>query len=104
MPFIVTLDDGEFSTDDLTLEEAETLETALGKTWFELNPMRSAADCRAVSAVFLARNRSDDEAVKLAAAITVGRAKKMVRWENEDRPDMYEDGLPKAEGEPGTDG
>jgi len=104
VPFIVTFDEQEFSTDDLTLEEAEAIETALGITWFEMNPARSAAQCRVVTAVFLARTADETEAAKRAAAVTVGQARKMVRWEKDDLPDTYEDGLPKAEGGPGTGG
>jgi hypothetical protein len=98
VPFILTLDDGEFSTDNLTLEEAEAIEKALEITWSEMNPSRSAAQCRVVSAVFLARSHDETEAAKMAAAITVGQARKMVRWEQDDLPDLYEDGIPKAAG------
>lgn len=98
MPFILTLDDGEFSTDNLTLEEAEAIEKALEITWFEMNPARSATQCRAIIAVFLARSHEETEAVKLAASITVGQARKMVRWEKDDLPDVYEDGVPKVAG------
>ena len=104
MPFIVTVDGQEFSTDDLTLDEADTIEQALGITWFEMNPGRSARQCRVITAVFLARTFDETEATKRAAAITVGEARKMVRWEKEDLPDTYEDGLPKAEGAPETPG
>lgn len=104
MPFVISFDGREFSTDDLTLDEAETIEQALGITWFEMNPSRSAGQCRAIMAVFLARTSDETEAAKRAAQITVGQARKMVRWEKEDLPHTYEDGLPKVEGEPETPG
>jgi len=104
VPFIITYNDEEFSTDNLSIEEAEAIETALGITWFEMNPARSAGQFKVVTAVFLARTRDETEAAKTAAAITVGEARKAVRWEKDDMPDAYEEGLPKAEGVPGTPG
>jgi hypothetical protein len=98
VPFELTIDGQVFRTDELTLAEAETLEVECGRTWLELNPVRSAKEFRATARLFLARTRTPEEASTAVAGLTIGEAMKAVKWVADDLPDMFEDGLPKAGG------
>lgn len=104
MPFEVTLDGKAYSTDSFTLDEADRLEEECGRTWLELNPVRSSKEFRAVARVFLDRDHGPVEVAKLIAAMTIGDAMEAVEWVDKDLPRLYEDGMPdpKAEGGPST--
>lgn len=54
----------EISEDDLTIDEAMLIERMTGTTWAAIDPVRSAADCRAVLAACLSQrqNMTADEA------------------------------------------
>lgn len=104
VPFQVTLDGKAYSTDSLTLDEADRLEEECGRTWLELNPVRSSKEFRAVARVFLDRDHSPVDVDRVVAGITIGAAMDAVEWVDNDLPRLFEDGLPdpKAEGEPST--
>lgn len=102
MPFEITIGGKAYRTDDLTIAEAEQLEDECGKTWLELNPLRSAKEYRATATAFLRRNLAPEVAAKEAAAITIKVAQEMVRWVDDNLPTEFRDGLPKEEGSPST--
>lgn len=104
MPFEVTLDGKTYSTNSFTLDEADRLEEECGRTWLELNPVRSAKEFRTVARVFLARDHTPADLDRVVAAITIGDAMAAVEWVDEDLPATFEDGMPdpKVGGGPST--
>lgn len=104
MPFEVTLAGKVYNTNSLTLDEADRLEEECGRTWLELNPVRSSGEFRAVARVFLARDHAPAEVDRIVAAVTVGAAMDAVEWVDDDLPAVYVDGLPdpKVGGGPST--
>lgn len=102
MPFFLELDGQSFRTDDLTLEEAERLEGECGRTWLELNPVRSAKEFRATARVFLTRQHAPEVAAKMVSEMTIAQATAAVKFVPEDLPEIYEDDLPKAAGDKTT--
>lgn len=97
MPFEIKLNGRAYTTDQLTLEEAEALELECGKTWLELNPIRSAKEFKATARVFLTREKGADEAARIVSTLTLRAALDAVRWVDEDIPDVFVDGIPKVE-------
>lgn len=47
----------EIAEDDLTIDEAMLIERMTGTTWANIDPVRSAADCRAVLAACLSQRQ-----------------------------------------------
>jgi hypothetical protein len=105
VPFIVKLGDKEFNTDYLTVDEAQSIEKETRRTWGTINPFRSAEDCKAIMVAFLSRPVEDgglgdhDDAVKKVGKMSVKAALAAISVADDDLPEEYEDGLPKA----GTD-
>ena len=52
--WVIDFDGLNVTEDDLTLDEAFKIEKAAGCTWGEIEPVRSAAHCRAILAVCMA--------------------------------------------------
>jgi len=104
MPFEITLAGKAYNTNSLTLDEADRLEEECGRTWLELNPVRSSKEFRAVARVFLARDHGPADVDRIIAAVTVGAAMDAVEWVDDDLPGVFVDGLPdpKAVGGPST--
>lgn len=102
MAFQITIEGEVFRTDDLTLDEAVAVEKATGTSWLYINPLRSAGDCRALMVVFLSRKRSKAEAEAYVKGLSMAAGIAAVQTVEEDLPDEYEDGLPKAAGGPST--
>lgn len=102
MPFEISLAGEKFRTDELTVEEFMTIERDTGRTWWELNPVRSAPEFRAVAVAFLSRTRSKEDALKIVSALTINDVVAATKLVRDDLPDVYEDGIPKAEGGPLT--
>jgi hypothetical protein len=102
MPFELILDGHTYNTDELSVAEAVELEKALGKTWGQLNPLKSAEEFQAFAAICLRRDHPAEQAAKIAAELPLGEALSAGRWISDDRPTEYEDGFPKAEGGPST--
>lgn len=96
MPYRVTLDGvGSFTTDDLTLAEAIEIEKATDHSWYEINPFRSATDCKAIMVAFLSRTLAADVAAKQVDALTVAEVLAAVDVvKHDDLPAMYVDGMP----------
>jgi hypothetical protein len=53
MRWLIEFDGLEVAEDDLTLDEAFSIEKAAGCNWSEIEPVRSAAHCRAIIGVCL---------------------------------------------------
>jgi hypothetical protein len=102
VPFEIKVDGQTFRTDDLTLAEATVIEKATGTSWLYLNPLRSAEQCQETMIVFLSRSRPRAAAEAFVGALGIRKAIDAVTKVDEDLPDEYEDGLPKAEGGPST--
>ncbi len=96
MPYTLTLAGETFRSDDITLDEAVAFEGATGQSWRYLNPHRSAEQFRAVALIFLRRTREMPEAEAILAKMSLRDALAAVVEVDEDLPDEYEDGLPKA--------
>lgn len=63
----------EIAEDDLTIDEAILIEKMTGTTWASIDPVRSAADCRAVLAACLSQrqNLTPDEATERLRGVRV---------------------------------
>lgn len=94
------------NTDDLTIDELETISEAAGTGWYALNPLRRIRDARALLAFYAVRSgKSDDEAKAEVSKLTtraLGRAFKWLPDEEDDLPNEFVDGLPNQAGEPST--
>lgn len=98
MPFHFTLDGKEFTSDDLTVDEAVRIEELMGKSWLDINPVLHGSAFRAMAIVFLSKHMDATAASKYVGGIPLNKVLEHVRWvEEEDLPDVYEDGIPKAE-------
>lgn len=104
MPFIIQFGGQSWRTDELTLKEAIGIEKVTGKSWMLINPFQSAEDCKAIMVAFLAREMSPDVAEAKIDAMSLREVLDSVDVVKDDLPDVYVDGLPKAEGEASTSG
>lgn len=106
MAFKVQIPDGSWhSTEDLTGFELRAIEKATDTPWSVLNPFREIDAYRAIVAAFAIRHGMTDveltewfdtrTARDLAAGLKLDDA-------DADLPELYEDGIPKAEGGPST--
>ncbi len=102
MPYSISIEGQVFNTDDLTLDEAISCEKATGEGWLYINPFRSAAHCKAIMVAFLRRSLTEDQALAIVDKLTITTALKAVKRVEDDLPDEFEDGLPKAEDGPET--
>lgn len=104
MPFIVSYAGQEWRTDDLTLDEAIVIQEVTGRSWLDINPFLSAVDAKAIIVEFLARDMDRDVAKAKVGAVSIREVLDGVKVAKDDLPDVYEDGNPKAEDGPSTDG
>lgn len=104
MPFQVSLGDQKWRTDDLTLDEAIGIEKVTGRSWMQINPFRSAEDVKAILVAFLSRTMDPAAATAKIGGLSIQEVLDGVDVVKDDTPDMYEEGIPKAEGELGTTG
>lgn len=104
MPFQVSFGDRTWRTDDLTLDEAIGIEKAVGRSWMQINPFQSAQDCKAIIVAFLTREMDGPAAEAKVGALSLREVLESVDLVRDDLPDLYQDGLPKAEGGPSTTG
>ncbi len=102
MAFELTVAGEVFRSDDLTIDEAVAIEKATGTSWLYLNPLRSGETFRAMAVAFLRRTKTPAEAEAIVGKLGLRDAIAAVKVVEEDLPDEYEDGLPKAEGDPST--
>lgn len=71
MPVTYNVDGHEWSVNDLTLDEVESIEKELDLTWVELNPAFSATQAKAVLARFLARGKGIEAARAEVGGMTI---------------------------------
>jgi len=102
MGFALTIDGRVYTTDSLSIDESEQLEKECGKSWLELNPIRTSTEFRATVRVLLTRDHTPADIERILADFTVKSAMAAVEWVDDDLPTVFEDGLPKAEGGPST--
>ena len=97
MPFLFTLDGKEFNSDDLTVDDAVQIEQLMDKSWLDINPILHGAAFRAMGIVFLTPHLGKDKATEYMGKLKIIETMDHVRWVGEDDlPDVYEDGIPKA--------
>jgi hypothetical protein len=99
--FKVTVDGKSYITEDLTLGEVEQIEDKTGMSWYAID-FRTAAQCVAIMAAFLARDMGQEAAEAKVRAITVKAALDSVERVTESLPDTYQDGVPNPVGEATT--
>lgn len=64
MPYVLHFDDQDWNTDDLTINEAISIEEATGESWVFINPFRTAKHWKAIAVAFLTREMSPEDAEK----------------------------------------
>lgn len=105
MPFQVTYGDESWMVDDLTLDEAGDLEKLLGRPWYQMNPLLSAQDCKAVIVAFLSRTMDATAAGDKVGSMPIGKILDHIKVvKDDDLPITYRDGVPLAAGDQETDG
>ena len=105
MAYRITIAEGSYSTDDLTLAEVVEIERETGESWIVMNPLRSAVQARAILRRFLARDVDLDEATKKVDSMRVVDVAKSIEYEpGDDRPKSHVDGLPEVDPKAETDG
>lgn len=104
MPWRIEYDGHSLREGDITLAQAEQIETMTGVSWLRLNPIASAKHARAVLAVLYAA--ATDVAVDVVnekiGAIPVPEFIEMVHVDDEDLPSEYVDGFPQSADGPST--
>ncbi len=96
-----TVGDKVFTLNDLTLDEAVEVERDTGETWNTMNPFRSAVHARAILRVLALRENTNEDVGALTVAASLDRFEYV---DEDDLPDLYEDGIPKAVDAPATNG
>jgi hypothetical protein len=86
----------KLSPSDLTLEEAQAIESELDVPWMEVASLKSIGYVKAILVALLSRDRPREVAEVEAAGATVGEVKSAIS--PDELPDYYEDGMPKAGG------
>lgn len=105
MPFVFTLDGKEFNSDDLTVDDAVQIEQLMDKSWLDINPILHGAAFRAMGIVFLSKHMDKKAAESYMGKLRIKDTMDHVRWvEEDDLPDVYEDGIPKASPTVAADG
>lgn len=105
MAFRITLAEGSWSTDDLTLGEVVEIERETGDSWIYMNPLRSAVQARAILRRFLARDLGLDAAGKRVDGMRVVDVARSIEPEQvDDRPKQHADGVPQVDPKEGTAG
>jgi len=100
--WVVHTPGGTLRLSDLTLEEAITLEEQTGLEWWNIasHPFRLAKVARAVYTVACANLGCDPKPLALGDLVDG----KIFEQVEDDMPDVYENGIPKAEDAAQTDG
>jgi hypothetical protein len=99
---VFTYEGKKYRLGDMTLKEVEAVEAATNVAYVFLNPLANMGHKVAYMTCFLMRDHKDEVAKALVAKITLTEVEKMWTLEEDDMPDMYEDGIPSPVGEPGT--
>jgi hypothetical protein len=84
MRWVIDFDGLNVTEDDLTLDEAFKIEKVAGCNWGEIEPVRSAAHCRAILAVCMADrlNLSAEEVETRLKGVKVSELLKAIRRES----------------------
>lgn len=86
--------DGEkWTSEDYTLAEMVTMETATGYKWWLLDFEHEASPQRAAIVAWYRRNMTEDDAGK-AAGILTARDIRVRRIDGDDLPNVFENGIP----------
>lgn len=100
MAVTYTLNGTTYAVDDLTIDEAAAIEIELGITWEVMNPAKSAVQARAILTRFLARDKGDEEGLRIIGAMTMAQFVKLVKIEDTDPKDEASETEPIAEEPP----
>ena len=107
MPWVLKFDGQVYREADLTIDEAERMETATNTTWRFINPIRSAGHARAILSTLLVTRAgmSQDEASAKVGAIKVSDFLDLLTDEEEDAdlPTQFEEGFPQPADGTSTD-
>lgn len=98
MAWVLSFDGQVYREADLTIDEAERMETATNTTWRFINPLRSAGHAKAILATLLVTREGLDSAAANAkvGAVKVADFLDMISNEEEDAdlPTQFEEGFP----------
>lgn len=98
MAWVLTFDGQVYREADLTIDEAERMETALSTTWRFINPIRSAGHARVILQTFLVTRAgmAEGEAEAKVKALKVNEFLDLLTEEEDDAdlPTEYADGFP----------
>lgn len=104
MAIRVSFGGDSWTTDDLTLDEFAVIEEQTGAVWVNFNPFISSKHARAALTAFLARTLGRDEAASKIGGLSIKEAVACFEVVPDDLPNLYEDSIPKAEGDTETPG
>lgn len=93
--FVFTYEGVDHWLDDLTIAEATEVEVEIGE-WSQWRPIGLVKHRLVLMTVFLRRTHSEDDVAKILEGLTLKASRDMWDLREEDLPDMYEDGIPKA--------
>jgi hypothetical protein len=95
--------DGEvYREADLTIGQAEDIEREAGITWLQMDPLRSAKTARSVLTICI-RDRTGvtiDEAREKSRALRIEKFE--LEPDEDDLPEVFENGFPPVAAEPST--
>ena len=80
MPWIVKFDGDTFSSDSMTIEELEAVESFAG-SWAMLNPVRTVSSAKALLFIVLSRRGlSDEDIAERLGQVTLAEMKGAFEW------------------------
>lgn len=96
MPWKIEFDGHTHRENDITIGQAERIEDMTGESWLRLSPLRSAKHARAILTVFHCDATGESEAQTAAKIrqIKLGEFLEMFGQEDEDIPELFENGNP----------
>jgi len=86
----------------LRLREVEELERLLACRYVEITPGANMHHKIAVMAMLLRRDHSDAEVEAIVGGLSLDQVEELWSFEDDDLPEVYEDGVPLARGGPST--
>jgi len=93
MPIVVAIGSKDVNLDDLPLSSWERIEEIAGESWVRINPYTSARQARAV--VTAAAEHVGADVAEVLGKLTPRTLLEMVRIVEDDKPEMYRDGVPQ---------
>ncbi len=96
MPWTITFEDHVYRENDITIGQAERIEDLIGDNWARIAPLRSAKHARSILTVFHtdATGMSEVEVVAKIRQIKINDFLNMCGSEDDNVPDLFEDGNP----------